>query len=585
MHRIASTEKKIIVCDLLILTTLWLLSLAVIDPRGDFPINDDWAFGASVKALVEHGEFHQASWASMPLLTNVLWGALFCLPAGFSFTALRISTLVLAWLGVLGTYWLAKEFRLPRWAAWFGALSLGFNPIYYASANSFMTDASFTAISVFAVIFLFRNLKTGSDRDFVIGLLLTVAATLSRQLALAIPLGYGVALFLRAGFGGRTILRAVGPTLICASCLVIYQHWLAATGQLSSMYSLKTNQLLTILSHPSWLPRIMELTLYTFLMYLGLFNFPILMVIWAGLWSARRKQVNIAILFSLLVFAPLTIGCICDNLDPVMPVAGNIIAPTGIGPQMLRDFAILHLNHLVAMPKSFWLGVTVISVLGAMMLLAIVGLAAVDLARRMRPGKSNSEDAGTVFLVLSTMAYLLPLMVGGFFDRYLIAVVPWMAMALAGYAKPEFPLIKFRWAAAVSTGVIILTALFAVAGTRDFMTWNRLRWRALRDLMNNQRVKPDEIDGGFEFGGLYFYDLQYRSPEGKSYWWVHDDTYQIGFGPVPGTTVIKEYKYYNWLPPHPARICVLKRNPQNFQPTAAEQIRTNEAAGTPPATH
>jgi hypothetical protein len=584
MHHTASTEKKTIVSDLLILTALWLLSLAVINPRGDFPINDDWAFGASVKALVEHGEFHQASWASMPLLTNVLWGALFCLPAGFSFTALRISTLVLAWLGILGTYWLAKEFRLPRWAAWFGALSLGFNPIYCASANSFMTDASFTAISVFAVIFLFRNLKTGSDRDFVIGLLITVAATLSRQLALAIPLGYGVALFLREGFSRRTVLRAVGPTLICASCLVVYQHWLAANGQLSSMYSFKTNQLLTILSHPSWLPRICELTLYTFLMYLGLFNFPVLMVIWSDLWSARRKQMNFAILFSLLIIVPLTIGCIRDNLDPIMPVAGNIIAPTGIGPQMLRDFAILHLNHLVALPKSFWLGVTIISVLGAMMMLAIVGMAAVDLAGRMRPGKSSAEDAGTVFLILGTIAYLLPLMAGGFFDRYLIAVIPWMAVALAGYAKPEFPLIKFKLAAAMSTGVIIITALFAVAGTRDFMTWNRLRWQALHDLMHNQHVKPDEIDGGFEFGGLYFYDLEYRSPEGKSYWWVHDDVYQIGFGPVPGTSVIKEYKYYNWLPPHPAHICVLKRNPQDSQPTAAAQIRTNETAGTPPAT-
>jgi hypothetical protein len=253
---------------------------------------------------------------------------------------------------------------------------------------------------------------------------------------------------------------------------------------------------------------------------------------------------------------------------------------------MLRDFAILHLNHLVALPKSFWLGVTVVSALGAVVMMAIIGAAAVDLAGRMRPGKTEAYESGAVFLVLSTIIYLLPLMVGGFFDRYLIVVMPWLAVAITGSVRWScLPVIRLGVIRLMSVSVMILTALFAVAGTRDFMTWNRLRWQALHDLMDNQHVKPDEIDGGFEFGGLYFYDPQYRSPEGKSYWWVHDDTYQIGFGPVPGTSVIKEYKYYNWLPPHPARICVLKRNPQDFQPTAAAQGRTNEAAGTPPAAH
>jgi len=39
----------------------------------------------------------------MPLITQALWGSIFCVPAGFSFNALRFS-LTLAIVGILGVY-------------------------------------------------------------------------------------------------------------------------------------------------------------------------------------------------------------------------------------------------------------------------------------------------------------------------------------------------------------------------------------------------------------------------------------------------------------------------------------------------
>lgn len=55
------------------------------------------------------GRFALTSSASANVIAQAYWGALFCFPVGFSFTALRLSTLVLGGLGILALYLLLRE--------------------------------------------------------------------------------------------------------------------------------------------------------------------------------------------------------------------------------------------------------------------------------------------------------------------------------------------------------------------------------------------------------------------------------------------------------------------------------------------
>ena len=142
---------------------LWLVSLFAVHPLGNFPLNDDWSFGQAVKVLLEKHDFRPGGWTAMPLITNVLWGSLFCLPSGFSFIALRISTLVAALIGILGTYWLVKRSRAPEWFAVTASLLLGFNPVFYPLSCSFMTDVPFTTLTIFAAFFLLKHLESGMN--------------------------------------------------------------------------------------------------------------------------------------------------------------------------------------------------------------------------------------------------------------------------------------------------------------------------------------------------------------------------------------------------------------------------------------
>src|SRR2546423_12799436 len=113
----------------------------------------------------------------MPLLTQTFWGALFCLPAGFSFNALRCSTLVMSASGVIVTYFALRSVHPSRLVALLGALTLAFNPIYFSLSYTFMTDVTFTALMMASAFFLFRNLKTGCNMDLVAGSFFALAAT------------------------------------------------------------------------------------------------------------------------------------------------------------------------------------------------------------------------------------------------------------------------------------------------------------------------------------------------------------------------------------------------------------------------
>ena len=61
-------------------------------PVGDFPLNDDWAYGLPVEVLLRDHKLRFTDWQWASLVAQVCWGAA-CLPGGFSYTALRSPTL------------------------------------------------------------------------------------------------------------------------------------------------------------------------------------------------------------------------------------------------------------------------------------------------------------------------------------------------------------------------------------------------------------------------------------------------------------------------------------------------------------
>ncbi len=125
-------------------------------------------------------------------------------------------------------------------------------------------------------------------------------------------------------------------------------------------------------------------------------------------------------------------------------------------------------------------------------------------------------------------------------------------------------------------------AMFAVLGTRDYFAWNRLRWTALRQLMAEEKVTPADIDGGFEFNGLYLYDPAYKEDPAKSWYWVDRDSYVLSFAKLPGFTVRKRYLYSHWLPPYIGSIFVLKKDSTQASPASSAPSSATSDRRSPP---
>jgi hypothetical protein len=196
-----------------VLVAVWALAALVVDLVGNFPLNDDWAYAFAVRALVQHGVLHLSGWTATNLIAQLLWGTLFCLPFGFSFTALRFSTLLLAMLGVLATYALLREAQAKPGPALIGAITLAFNPIYFALAFTFMTDVPFTAAAVASSWLLLRGLRRGRRVEIIAGVALAMAAILIRQIGLAIPIAFAIAYVVKRGLRIRRLIEAIIPVV------------------------------------------------------------------------------------------------------------------------------------------------------------------------------------------------------------------------------------------------------------------------------------------------------------------------------------------------------------------------------------
>jgi hypothetical protein len=106
---------------------------------------------------------------------------------------------------------------------------------------------------------------------------------------------------------------------------------------------------------------------------------------------------------------------------------------------------------------------------------------------------------------------------------------------------------------------LVLYGAFSIAGTHDYLSWNRARWQALNNLMTELRLSPSDIDGGYEFNGWYLPESEYRTKTAKSLWWVDGDDFMVTFGAVPGFTELRRYPYRRWIPPAHGNILVLGR--------------------------
>jgi hypothetical protein len=517
-------------------------------------INDDWAFTRTFQAWGE-GRFVSTGWGpdasrggGPSLVAQLAWAGAVTWVLGDSLTALRVSVLTLGVIGSAGLMMLLRSLGTAPWISFLGALALAANPLFLSQSFTFMTDVPFVTFLILALLCLQVGLKNARWSLVTLGLFLSLLATLTRQLGIVVPLGLVIGSLFHPG--GRSLGR--GRTVFLALGIGVLP-WLGYEFLLSHLGSSPVSQHSVV--HDIFRQAVekgfSDYLLFVATQFCWAFGYvaflvsPVVMLCFRSFMGSRAFRV--ALVLSAGGFLLSEAALLAGFLNPPVLLYRNVLVDFGIGPILLKDTYILGIQRLSAMPQwlyvacAWWTLVAGVG-LGVMTVSFLRGL-----SPKGSPGDRERNEFFPLVLLVTGSAYLGIILISGFHDRYLIPlcaiVIVWILSRHAHRPRTG----PSAGGAALALASLVPVAIFGVLATRDFMEFKRHQKMAHDFLVNELRMDPCRVDGGFEFNGYHCYDPGFRPAEGLSWWWVREERYLMALGEIPGYRVVERYPFTRWL--------------------------------------
>jgi hypothetical protein len=580
-HRLTSLNNDVFIVLLLIL--FWVSLEILVNPLGNFPLNDDWAYGWTVKTLLTTGQFRLSDWAAPNLVPQSLIGTLFTLPFGFSFTALRFSTVTLGLIGVLITYGLLRESDARPGIAAFGALVLALNPLYFVLSNSFMNDVPSFTFFVGSIYCIIRGLKRRSSVVLVAGILLSFVAILNRQSSIIIVPAAILAYFVKDGLNTRTIRNAVLTGVSALVVYLIFPEWLKLAGRVPAMYNMQLEQLLISYSRgPLDIVARYVRNVVIISVYIGLFALPFLVIVFSARYNSLspRQRQRVILPTTLAVF----VAAVIFATKKSMPLTGNILNFGDLGGQSLLGYQSFLGPDRVLLIQRCWQCLTALGFVGAALMVSCPLLATLVRGRDIMWARPNILRTGRLWLSIFVMSLILAYLLGiaglerlYWFDRYLILLLP-LAMVVAAISTTELNRTRIGVGPICGAALLLLSyGGVTVAGTHDHLASNRVLWEAVKNAMEDDKLQPSQIDGGFEFNGWYFgNNLSTCNPEYSKtvkptkigpidFTCLYENEhweYAASYVPEAGFTIEAQYSFRRWLPWRDQNLYLLRKLPR-----------------------
>jgi hypothetical protein len=526
------------------LILLYLLVVIIINPIGEFPLMDDFSFCKSVWKYSQNGKMDLGTWPAMTLISQIFLGTIFVKIFSLSFLTLRLYTLLIGIIGVIVFYQIAKRIAINYSIAKFATLVLLFNPLYFLLSFSFMTDVHFNSFMLFSIYFFIKYLDSQRTVNILLATLFSIITTLIRQPGILIPFAF-TAIFFHKKMDFRNLLYSVLSLAITLLSLIVFL--------MNKRYLMQGNENIAGLN--TLIADITKLSLYEkfkrlniFILYTGLFILPISALYLKNVARYIYNGKTRVVLFSSIILLVLI------SAGSYYP-AGNIMYNFGLGPKLLKD-GYWNVNISPSIDSNIWdQFITTLSICGSILLLLVLlsqRLHFRDFIYNIKKDRNHLK----IFLICIASLYLFLLINHTiYYDRHVIPLISLILLILISFNPLSF---KFNKVGPIS--LIVFIAFFSICATHDYLSWNRIRWKAINYLMNEKNVDPTEIDGGFEFNMWYetgHWRFQSSLTE-KSYWNVKDDKYVIAFGNISGFEKYKAFYYPQYISVKKDSIYILK---------------------------
>jgi hypothetical protein len=506
------------------LLLLWLLLILIINPIGDFPLNDDWCYGKSVKTMYENGYLKLYNWGEMTLVAHVYWGYFFTEVFGFSFTVLRWSTLLMGFATIIGIYELFKLAKLSRWAIFVGIVLCVMNPIFLSLSFSFMTDVPFMCVTIWTFFFFAKALQTDKWQPVFLAIFCCYWAFLIRQLAWVFPLVFLVTFVIVKPRNRKNLLKAVAPLLALIFFSLVFNYLMETNNLLQQRYNSKFNLLIDSIVN---VDKVIIINAFSYfcrtMAYLGIFIVPI-HLLYLKRYSFKGATIS-AIVWTFLITAFL----IWTRKE--IPSLDNIWIDFGVGPTTLADDGgSFTKSPEPTMPKWFWQLLTTIGVFSSVTLVFHI--------RKMVFGvfRKRKVNSLVVLSFVFFVVYLTPFLLVGVYDRYLLPLFP-IAIVFLGANSSKVPGKSYQY---ITYGFLGIVTWFSVCAVHDYLSWNRARWEVLNEL--TETIPKNQIQGGVEYVTWNFFS------ETQEKWWEQvTPKYTLVFKPAANQKIVEKYEYSRWL--------------------------------------
>lgn len=472
---------------LIAVLVLFLAAAAAVNPFREAPVEDDWAYAETVKHFLETGQYRLNGWLSANIAFQTAWGGLFCLPAGFSFAALRISTVVLALIGLAAFRALALEHRVGRATANLLTLCIATSPLFFKLSLTFMSDVPFVALTTVALLLYTRALWRMTWPAWIAASLAGAASILTRQFGVAILAALAVVWLADKRRFERLFRYLAGAALpAVASVWQVDRGWNHSNW--AAAHNLNRQRIFFwgtgFLKNVPWRPLVI-------VEYLAWFLMPLALVAGIAVVGHLRKSGKAAspglrgsgvrFTLELLGWTGLFVGGVFYGR--------KVIGCPSLMPFLSWNFEILYL-----LGTKIRILVTVITVAGAVFF-------AFALVRRYLLASGRPSGLHEWFLDVTTIFSLLLAMV--FFligDEYLLIFLPFAAIAVGKQVEP----VLLAW-----RRIVLLACLALLAGaavwTREDLCRNQAIW-TLADRQHAKGIPTDDIFAGWEWAGYYHFE-------------------------------------------------------------------------------
>lgn len=569
----------------------YALTILIVSPQGNFPLNDDYVYGLSVKTFLETGQFNFYSSSSSCIL-HLLTGAGLSSIFGFSFETLRWVSLFYGFISLLVFYSLLKELEIDSKTAGLATFLAAVNPVLLNLRFTFMTDISSLCLVLLHQFALVKGLKSNSNWFYILSGLFLVSAITIRQTSVMWVLVDFVIFCLLA------YKRKFNPTYLCFVMLLPVvaaygcDRFLESHSTMLEAYHSHKEKLGIFINAFKTIPLFVGKALFIragqLTSYLALFTLPLLLPFFACRSTVKDMLSRISIWHVLALVSFAAVVYSIQIFFDYMPFFRNIWQITSIGSYTLLGQVELFKDERVREYAGYFAAFLSLFFAPAAIFAIQKGFEILEQFFSDKTQEISNLDICKLYMVLTFaagFAFTTMHLIMRTYDRYIMDLL-FPALALLALSASWLK-VQIKTVPAVS--MILLFGIVFAGQQHTYMSWNRARWQAI-DNLTASGIDKNKIEGGAEYSfhtdikswdkfkidkvkGHYVPEKDKGSPPyNELRWWpVLSDEYVLSFIPLNGYTKIGSQPFTNIYPWEFDQIQIYKREPQ-AKTASAENI-------------